>query len=391
MDITPSIEETSHSQTLTSLIQKEIESNKGQISFAKYMEMALYTPGFGYYAAGKTKFGSQGDFITAPEISPFFGATIVQSLKPILNYFQEQKIPLDILEFGAGTGALAESILNELARNSIQINSYKILDLSADLIQRQQDRLNPQFKNVEWLTALPKQFDGILLANEVLDAMPIELITFVKQQWHYQDVKTRSHSNLTDIPFEFSLGKPVPQEQLSPLLQESIFEDGYTTELHPIANAWIKQLATVLNQGVLLAIDYGFPEQEYYHPQRHQGTVMGHYAHHAVQNPFFYPGLCDLTAHVEWSSIAQTASSEGMNLLGYTSQASYLLDAGITQLLLDQINPTDSQQFIPVSNAIQKLLSEAEMGELFKVMCLGKNMPFQEGELPGFRSRPRAL
>ena len=150
-------------------------------------------------------------------------------------------------------------------------------------------------------------------------------------------------------------------------------------------------MAQVLNQGVLLTIDYGFPEQEYYHPQRHQGTVMGHYAHHAIQNPFFHPGLCDLTAHVEWSSIAKEAIQEGMTLLGYTSQASYLLDAGITELLLDQMNPSDRQQFMPVTNAVQKLLSEAEMGELFKVMCLGKDMPFQEGELPGFRSRPRAL
>ncbi len=391
MDITPSSEETSHSQSLTALIQKEIESNQGQISFAKYMEMALYAPGWGYYAAGKTKFGSQGDFITAPEISPFFGATIAHALEPILKFFQETGKPLNILEFGAGTGALAESVLKELSRNQLQINSYKILDLSADLILRQQNRLNHQFNQVEWLTALPEKFDGIILANEVLDAMPIELITYVNQRWHYQDVKTGTHTNSRDIPFEFTLGQCVPDELLPPILKESTFEDGYTTELHPIAKAWINQLAEVLNQGVLLTIDYGFPEQEYYHPQRHQGTVMGHYAHHAVQNPFFYPGLCDLTAHVNWSAIAKEGIENGMTLLGYTSQASYLLDAGITQLLLDRINPIDSQEFMPVSNAVQKLLSEAEMGELFKVMCLGKDIPFQEGELPGFRSRPRGL
>jgi SAM-dependent MidA family methyltransferase len=174
-------------------------------------------------------------------------------------------------------------------------------------------------------------------------------------------------------------------------LRQQSFENGYTTEINVNAKAWINSISEILDMGILLTIDYGFPEHEYYHAQRNQGTVMGHYAHHAIQDPFFYPGLCDLTAHVDWTNIANTGINAGLSLLGFTSQASYLLDAGIGSLLMEKVDPSNSAEFMPHSNAIQKLLSEAEMGELFKVMCFGKQLPFEEGDLPGFRSRPRSL
>jgi SAM-dependent MidA family methyltransferase len=395
MDINPSIEEASHSQTLARLIQKEIQAQNGQISFAKYMEMALYAPGLGYYAAGKNKLGSKGDFTTAPEISPLFGATIVQTFLPIIEHLQHLNLPVKILEFGAGTGALAESILTELHRQEIEVDSYSILDLSADLIERQRSRLTQAFPMVNWINQLPKNFTGIILANEVLDAMPIELITYQDQQWVFKDVtldkESTEDASEDTIGFRHCLGKEVPQAMLPECLRQQSFENGYTTEINVNAKAWINSISEILDMGILLTIDYGFPEHEYYHQQRNQGTVMGHYAHRAIQDPFFYPGLCDLTAHVDWTSIANTGINSGLSLLGFTSQASYLLDAGMGSLLMEKVDPSNSAEFMPHSNAIQKLLSEAEMGELFKVMCFGKQLPFEEGDLPGFRLRPRSL
>jgi SAM-dependent MidA family methyltransferase len=391
MDINPSIEEASHSQTLARLIQKEIQAQNGQISFAKYMEMALYTPGLGYYAAGKNKLGSKGDFTTAPEISPLFGATIVQTILPIIEHLQSLNEPIKILEFGAGTGALAESILTELQSQDIAVDSYSILDLSADLIERQQSRLAQPFPMVTWIDQLPKNFTGIILANEVLDAMPIELIAYQNQGWIFKDVTLTKESTEGAISFRHCLGKEVPQAILPECLNQQSFENGYTTEINLNAKAWTNSISEILDMGILLTIDYGFPEHEYYHQQRNQGTVMGHYAHHAIQDPFFYPGLCDLTAHVDWTSIANTGINADLSLLGFTSQASYLLDAGIGSLLMEKVDPSNSAEFMPHSNAIQKLLSEAEMGELFKVICFGKGVPFEEGDLPGFRSRPRSL
>jgi SAM-dependent MidA family methyltransferase len=391
MDINPSIEEASHSQTLARLIQKEIQAQNGQISFAKYMEMALYTPGLGYYAAGKNKLGSKGDFTTAPEISPLFGATIVQTILPIIEHLQSLNEPIKILEFGAGTGALAESILTELQSQDIAVDSYSILDLSADLIERQQSRLAQPFPMVTWIDQLPKNFTGIILANEVLDAMPIELITYQNQGWIFKDVTLTKESTEGAISFRHCLGKEVPQAILPECLNQQSFENGYTTEINLNDKAWTNSISEILDMGILLTIDYGFPEHEYYHQQRNQGTVMGHYAHHAIQDPFFYPGLCDLTAHVDWTSIANTGINADLSLLGFTSQASYLLDAGIGSLLMEKVDPSNSAEFMPHSNAIQKLLSEAEMGELFKVICFGKGVPFEEGDLPGFRSRPRSL
>jgi SAM-dependent MidA family methyltransferase len=391
MDINPSAEETSHSQLLANKIQAEILANNGQISFAKYMEMALYTPGLGYYAAGSIKLGSQGDFVTAPEISPLFGATIVQTILPALTHLQEESLPLQILEFGAGSGALAESVLDGLQRLGLKIDSYNILDLSADLIDRQKQRLFQRPEKINWLSELPENFIGIILANEVLDAMPIDLIVQRNGAWHYKNVGFAKTEQNTSEQFVFCDGLRVEDSLLPTQLQKEDFPEGYTTEIHSNGNAWINSLAELLKKGLLLTFDYGFPAHEYYHLQRGQGTLMGHYRHHAIQDPFFYPGLCDLTAHVEWSTITQSAIDHGFDFLGYTSQASYLLKAGIGELALTYADPRDAVSFMPISNGLQKLLSEAEMGELFKALCLGKDMPFSEGDLPGFRSKPRAL
>jgi SAM-dependent MidA family methyltransferase len=393
MDITPSTEEIAHSQLLAAKIKAEIEAHQGSISFAKYMELALYAPGLGYYAAGATKLGKQGDFTTAPEISPLFGATIVQTFLPVLEKLQAKGLPLQILEFGAGSGALAESILNSLSDSSIKIDSYNILDLSADLIDRQQQRLHGRPENIQWLSELPSHFVGIIIANEVLDAMPVDLITKAGGRWQYQHV-CLDDENKGATSFKFCDGSVVPHHLLPSYISTSDpeqFIDGYTTEIHPNGSAWINSLSQVLQEGLFLTFDYGFPAHEYYHSQRNQGTIMGHYRHHAIQDPFYFPGLCDLTAHVEWSTLTKCAVENGFEFLGYTNQASYLLDAGIGELALSYADPRDPVKFMPVSNGLQKLLSEAEMGELFKVLALGKNLKLSEGELPGFRARPRAL
>ena len=385
MNLTPSSAELTQSEELSKVIRNAITQHGGKISFSKYMELALYTPILGYYSGSASKLGSTGDFITAPEISPLFGASITQTLLPILENLQKIGKPLEILEFGAGTGKLALSILDELQKLEFEIDYYKILDLSADLIERQKEFLSGRSENIQWLTALPNQFDGIILANEVLDAMPVEIISMTQGKWHYQWVTTNKNG------FEFIPGDEVPASLIPNELAQISLPDGFTTELHLNAGAWIKSISTMLDTGALLAFDYGFPAREYYHPQRNQGTLMLHYKHHAVQDPFYLPGICDITAHVDWTGIANAAHPHQMNLLGYTNQAAYLLDAGIGELALRDANPNEADSFLKISNNLQKLLSEAEMGELFKVMCLGKNLEFSEGELPGFRGRPRAL
>lgn len=385
MNLTPSPTELTQSEELSSVIRNAIAQNQGRISFSKYMEMALYTPNLGYYSGSASKLGVTGDFITAPEISPLFGASITQTLLPILEKLQKLQKPLEILEFGAGTGKLALSILNELHNNGVTINSYKILDLSADLIKRQKETLSDRHEDIQWLSALPKQFDGIILANEVLDAMPVDIILMSHGQWHYQSVTTDNDN------FKFITGEKVPATLIPDELLRTPFPEGYTTEIHSNALGWMKSIATMLGIGALLTFDYGFPASEYYHPQRNLGTLMLHYKHHAVQDPFYLPGICDITTHIEWSGIASVAHTHNMELLGYTNQASYLLDAGIGELALRDADPNQANSFLKISNNLQKLLSEAEMGELFKVMCLGKNLELNEGELPGFRGRPRAL
>lgn len=386
MNLTPSQDEMTQSAQIRTLISDTIAQNGGAIPFSKYMELALYSPNLGYYSGTTNKLGDTGDFTTAPEISPLFGATLCRTIKAIYEGSELSAKPIQILEFGAGTGKLAASILDELNRLDISVGSYQILDLSADLIDRQKQTLANHDERIEWLTQLPQNFRGIFLANEVLDAMPVDLITKHQDAWHYKNVTLDPTGRLA-----LSIGDLVPHDYIPKVLLQNHFIEGYTTEIHLNGKAWIKTLGDVLDCGALLTIDYGFGASEYFHPQRSQGTLMLHYKHHAVQDPFFMPGICDITSHVDWSEIAQTAHESGLKVLGYTNQAAYLLDAGIGELALEYGNPNHPESFLKISNGLQKLLSEAEMGELFKVLCLGKSLSFEEGELPGFRGRPRSL
>jgi SAM-dependent MidA family methyltransferase len=394
MDITLTSHETAHTELLSQKIMAEIASQGGWIPFSRYMEMALYEPGMGYYSAGAHKLGADGDFTTAPELSPLFGAAIVSSLLPILEGLKAQGLPTQILEFGAGTGKLAESILTRLNDLAFPLDCYDIIEISPDLTQRQEARLKPLSEKLSlstqctWLSSLPENFKGIILANEVLDAIPCDVIIYQKGFWYWRGVA------VVDGKFAWAPGKPVEQSLLPESLRLDNCSEGYATELHTLANAWMRHVAKHLDIGLFLTFDYGFPENEYYHAQRLEGTLMAHHRHHAIQDPFHLPGLCDLTTHVEWSQLARSALEKQADDVYLSNQASYLLDAGIGHIALEVGDPSNPEIFLPISNALQKLLSEAEMGELFKVFAFTKNLnavlpDCTLEDLPGLRGRNR--
>ena len=394
MDITLTSLEMEHSKLLGSKIATEIASQGGWIAFSHYMEMALYEPGMGYYSAGAHKLGAGGDFTTAPELSPLFGAAIVSTILPVLEGLKAQGLPAKILEFGAGTGKLAESILTRLNDLGFQLDGYDIIEISPDLTQRQQERLHKLAAELElstkcsWLSSLSENFKGVILANEVIDAIPCDAIIYQNGFWYWYGV------SFAEDKFFWKTGKPVEQALLPESLLSGNFSEGYVTELHPQANAWIRQIAKQLDAGLFLTFDYGFPESEYYHPQRIEGTLMAHHRHHAIQDPFYLPGLCDLTTHVEWAQIARSALAENVDDVYLTNQAAFLLDAGIGDIALEIGDPSNPETFLPISNSLQKLLSEAEMGELFKAFAFSKKLDdllpgYVLEDLPGLRGRNR--
>ena len=365
----PAPEALAHSQRVTDQLRSAIDAHGGWIDFARYMEMALYAPGLGYYAAGATKFGSAGDFVTAPELSPLFGRTLALQLAPILQQTQG-----DILELGAGSGQLAVDMLLELERQHTLPTRYCILELSADLQARQRQTIAihaPHLAHrVSWLDALPASFTGVIVANEVLDALPVHCV-----QWQGQKIIERGVAwDGAQFIWSARVRSAGPLWQVAQRLPISDDIPGapYTSEINLAAPALIHTLAATLTRGAMLFIDYGFPQREYYHPQRHMGTLRAHYRHHALDDPFFLPGLCDLTAHVNFSAIAAAGTQSGLQLAGYTSQASFLMNAGIIELL-SQTAPDNAVAYLPQANAVQRLVSPAEMGELFKVIAFTQN------------------
>lgn len=378
---TPSEAALSHSQRLVDHICQRIAHHQGWLSFADYMEAALYAPGLGYYSGGSAKFGGAGDFTTAPEMTPLFGRTLARQLAQALGHTAP-----NILEFGAGSGKLARDILLELEQLGQLPERYYILDLSAELRERQWQTLQRDARHllthVEWLNAVPDDFTGIMLGNEVLDAMPAHLVQFDGQNWSERGVIDRDGMlALEDRPIE-------PGVLLQRCMELDIHTP-YTTEISLANRGFMATLANHLRQGLILLIDYGFGKSEYYHPQRNQGTLMCHYRHHAHGDALFLPGLQDITVHVDFSAITDAAIDSELDLLGYTTQASFLLNAGITELL-QTYDPNDIRTYLPLASATQKLLSPAEMGELFKAIAFGKDF---DAPLQGFATgdRSRAL
>jgi SAM-dependent MidA family methyltransferase len=363
----PDAEAQAVSDQLSSLIVHEIDAAGGGISFARYMELALYAPGLGYYSAGSRKFGNAGDFVTAPEMSPLFARSIAQQLA---------QLHVDglraIFEIGAGSGALAAELMLTLEGLGCTPASYLILELSADLRQRQRERIAQHapslLDRVQWIDALPAQFEGVILANEVLDATPAHRVTTRGGACLEVLVKRRG-SGIAFEEFESTAAAELRRAATDLTLQD----DDYHTEINLSARALVASLARLLTRGVMLIIDYGFPAREYYHPQRNRGTLMCHYRHHAHDDPYAFVGLQDITTHVDFSAVATAAIDGGAALLGYATQAQFLINCGITELL-STIPADNTLVYAPLAAQAQKLLSPAEMGELFKVIALGKRM-----------------
>ncbi|HEY2022744.1 class I SAM-dependent methyltransferase [Paraburkholderia sp.] len=363
------------SDALIAQIRAQLDAAGGWLPFDRYMERALYAPGLGYYSGGARKFGLRGDdgsdFVTAPELSPLFAATLA---RPIAEALQASGTR-DVMEFGAGTGKLAAGVIDALDALGAGFDSYSIVDLSGELRERQRETIAAAapalLAKVRWLDALPARFDGVVIGNEVLDAMPVRLFAHHSGAWYERGVVYR------DGAFAFD-DRPVSAATDLALLSEidatrDTPGEDYVTETHEAARAFTRTICTMLARGAIFLIDYGFPAREYYHGQRAQGTLMCHYRHRAHGDPFLYPGLQDITAHVEFTGIAEAGVETGADLLGFTSQARFLLNAGITDVL-GEIDPADTPRFLPAANAVQKLLSEAEMGELFKVIAFSRGL-----------------
>lgn len=374
----PSSDALAASHALQHLIAAEIERNAGAISFARYMELALYAPGLGYYSGGSAKLGKDGDFTTAPELSPLFGAALARVAVAIIA----QSAP-NILEFGAGTGKLAFDILTELAAAGVKVERYSIVELSGELRGRQQETLRG-FPQVEWLDAMPAAFDGVVFGNEVLDAMPVHLVIKNPQGWQELQV-TVGEGRFQYL--EVDAGEELLAQLERQIPDHAELPVGYVTELHGIACGFMATLARMLGRGkgAAFLFDYGFPAREYYFDQRATGTLMCHYRHHAHPDPFYYPGLQDITAHVDFTAMALAAQEAGADVLGYLNQSGFLLGAGIAELLL-RTDPADAAAYLPQARAMQKLVSPAEMGELFKVLALGKGVELPDALVAQDRS-----
>ncbi|MFL6657621.1 MAG: class I SAM-dependent methyltransferase [Massilia sp.] len=366
------------SHALQHRIAAEVAQQEGAISFARFMELALYAPGLGYYSGGAAKLGAAGDFTTAPEMSSLFGAALARVAAAIIA----QTAP-NILEFGAGTGKLAYDVLSALQADGIAVAQYAILELSGELRARQQETLK-DFPQVCWLDAWPASFDGVVLANEVLDAMPVQLVRKDEGVWQELMVTVSEGAfafvaRVADGALAERIARQIPEADLLP--------DGYQSEVHAVGSAFMASLAQMLaaGKGAAILFDYGFPAHEYYVDQRTGGTLMCHYRHHAHPEPFYLPGLQDITAHVDFTAMALAAQDAGAEVLAYMNQAAFLLGAGIAELLL-ATNPDDALRYLPQANALQKLVSPAEMGELFKVLVIGHAVSLPESIVRADRS-----
>jgi SAM-dependent MidA family methyltransferase len=371
-----------HSGQVVARLRDEIATAGGWISFARYMDFALYAPGLGYYAAGATKLGPAGDFVTAPELSPLYGAALAAQVAAILAATVER----EILELGAGSGRLAVDLLQALAARGTPPSRYRILEPSPDLRERQWARLArdaaAHLARVEWIDALPAAIDGAVVANEVLDAMPVHLIARRAGRWFERGVAWDA------ARASFRWDERSADPRLAAFAAARYPDAGdYLSEINPAAEALVEDVGRRLIAGAALFIDYGFPATEYYHPQRSEGTLMCHYRHRAHADPFTWPGLTDITAHVDFSAIAAAGKKAGLVVAGFAAQAPFLMGCGILESLA-AIGAPESIAYIKAASAVQTLLSPAEMGELFKVLALARS---EDIAWPGFSLADRSV
>lgn len=370
------LEEIEHLKELKTLIRKEIEV-KGSISFARFMELALYAPGLGYYSAGWHKLGSQGDFVTAPEISPLFAKCIARQALQILSAFQEKTI----LELGAGTGRFAKDLLLELEKLNALPDHYFILEVSADLRQRQKELLTAECPHllgrIQWLESLvPDSIEGIIFANEVMDAFPVHCFR-IEDEGVFERCVTWQQDNFTwiNVPASAQLAESIAPLQLP---------EGYESEINFMISPWIASCASALKKGVILLFDYGYGRAEYYHSDRSMGTLMCYRAQTRHDDPFLWVGAQDMTAHVDFTTVAEAAIDANLQLAGYTTQAAFLFSCGLIQV--SEETPLTIEEQFHQGQMIKKLILPSEMGEAIKVMALTKTY---DQPLKGFALQDR--
>ena len=361
----PSAEQREHSERLQRTIRQAIVDAGGLIPFSRFMELALYSPQGGYYVSGSRKFGEHGDFITAPELGDLFARCLARQVAQVLDQLQGG----DILEVGAGSGALALQLLRALAARGQLPGRYCILETSAELVQRQQELLGHHvphlLASISWLSALPDRFSGVVLANEVVDAIPVDRFTVVNNQvqavgvaWDQNGFKDALYA-ADGANWDAIRHLNLPEHYRS--------EAGFQRE------AWMQAVGHCLESGAVVVVDYGFPRREYYHPQRTGGTLMCHYRHRSHPDPYLNVGLQDITAHVDFTGLADSAVTAGLTLLGFTTQASFLLALGILDIIAPHM-PADTADNLAASQQVKKLTLPSEMGELFKVLAAGRGL-----------------
>jgi SAM-dependent MidA family methyltransferase len=373
---TPDADARAHSERVVARVRAAIASAGGFLPFDAYMRLVLYAPGLGYYVAGATKLGAAGDFTTAPEMTPLFASALARQVDAILCATSAR----EVVELGGGSGRLAADVLNALGARGALPSRYAILEPSPELRDRQRATIArdaaAHVNRVRWLDSLPSSIDGAVIANEVLDAIPAHVIARRAGSWLERGVVWNEASQRMCWS-----ERPLEDPRLREIAVRRFPADGdYASEINPAAEALVETTGRALVGGAALFIDYGFPSSEYYHPQRSDGTLMGHYRHHAHADPFLWPGLSDLTAHVDFSAMADAGERAGVAVAGFTSQAAFLIGCGILDAL-SSIGDPSSVEYLRGAAAVQKLLSPAEMGELFKVLALARRADI---EWPGF-------
>ena len=367
----------SDQNSMLAMLKNLLNESDNWLNFASFMHHALYDPKFGYYTGFSQKFGPQGDFITAPEISDLFGKTIARQIAQCLSLTGGS-----VLEIGGGSGVLGADLLIELQRIEAPLDEYLFFEPSPTLSQRQQNKISdvmPRISNkARWINEIPKSFTGVILANEVFDALPVHLLSLNDGGWRERGVSLENESLFWK---DLSLKDPRLLEAVKAL----DVQPPYVTEVCLAANGLVEDLSQALRKGVILALDYGYERTSYYHPDRSDGTLACYYRHRADGNPLDRPGQKDITAHVDFTRLAEAAIDAELEISGYATQADFLVNCGITEFL-QEIDPGKSEIYLPAVSAVQKLLSPSAMGDMFKVMSFSRGI---NEPLIGFSHRDR--
>jgi SAM-dependent MidA family methyltransferase len=372
----PSADERAHSDRLLQLLRGLITAH-GPLPFSQYMERCLYAPGLGYYSAGRTKFGAAGDFVTAPELGDLFARCVIRAVQPVVAMLGDDA---DFLELGGGSGAFAEAALKALAESGTLPRRYLILEPSADLRERQRDRLCANLPaelnaRVQWLDRPPEQdWRGVLFANEVIDALPTTRFTVRDGEVYEEHVMFDGDGRLRciDRPADALVSDAVRHVERD---LDAAFADGYRSEILPQLPYWIQAVAGSLVAGVMLFVDYGYVRREFYLPERDDGTLMAHYRHHAHNDPFYLPGLNDLTASVDFTALAEAGNSAGFGVAAYLPQAQFLIASGLQDVFVAaQSQLADEHERYRLAQQVKRLMLPDQMGERFQAMLLARGI-----------------